>query len=405
MYQIEARSLGHYDVAVAGGGIAGVCAAVAAARNGMKVILVESAGCLGGTVTEGLMGNLCDYQNKNGGILQEMRDFLDERNMTCVQFGPRMDENGKYYPGRLLDVEGCKYFFDKICAEAGVKVLFHSRVCGVDHTDGHIHSLLVCTECGNYSVSAEVYIDATGNGSLAALVGCKWDCGEPTTGVPNPGSMQMLFTGMPDDFNGTIRNTELQEQFRKHKDALGIVTSGGDGCKIVRYPDKNTWGSGVNFVYNIMPDDIESLSRGVYEGRKEVFETAEKFKQIPGFENMRLNKTDGHLGVREGRRIYGKYRLTDEDIIAGRRFEDGLVLVCMSVDVHKMGKNDVDDPSRGYTPSLTTFPMAAWCPWALTICCWQVAAFPAISTPTHLTASFPIWQVLAKRPAMLLPSA
>jgi len=362
MYQVEARPLGHYDVAVAGGGIAGVCAAVAAARNGVKVILIESAGCLGGTVTEGLMGNLCDYLNKNGGILQELRDFLDQRNMTCVQFGPRTDENGKYYPGRLLDVEGCKYFFDKICAEAGVKVLFHSRVCHADHTNGHIHSLLLCTECGNYSVSADVYIDATGNGSLAALVGCQWECGEPETGRPNPGSMQMMFTGMADDFDGTIRNTELQEKLKKEKEKLGIKTTGGDGMKIVRYPDKNTWGSGINFVYDVMPDDIESLSRGVYEGRKEVFETAEKFKQLPGFENMRLNKTDAHIGIREGRRIFGEYRISNEDILEGRRFEDGVVLVCMPVDVHKMGKRDVDDPNRGYKAKPYHIPYRAMLP-------------------------------------------
>ena len=120
MYTVETKSLGSFDVAVCGGGIAGVCAAVSAARNGARVILVESAGSLGGTVTEGLMGNLLDVDNKKG-IIQELQNFLNERNMTCVKSGPRTDENGNYFPGPLIDVEGTKYFFDKICFEAGVK--------------------------------------------------------------------------------------------------------------------------------------------------------------------------------------------------------------------------------------------------------------------------------------------
>lgn len=346
MYSVEAKPLGEFDVAVCGGGIAGVCAAVSAARNGAKVILVESAGCLGGTVTEGLMGNLLDVDNKKG-IIQELQDFLNERNMTCVKCGPRTDENGNYFPGPLIDVEGTKYFFDKICFDAGVKVLFHSRVCAAEHTDGHIHSLLLCTECGNYSIRAKVYIDATGNGSLAALVGCRWDCGEPKTGRPHPASMEMVVTGLPADFNGTSRNPELMTYYRDMMDNLGIKVTGGNG-KIVRRPDKNTWGTGVDFVYNVMPDDIESLSRGVYEGRKEVFETAEAYKQVPGFENIRLNQTNAHLGIREGRRIFGVYRLNNEDILAGRRFEDGIVLVTAGVDVHKLSNDDTTECSRGY---------------------------------------------------------
>ena len=76
MYQVSAKDLGHFDAVVCGGGIAGVCAAVSAARNGINVLLVESSGCLGGTVTEGLMGNLLDVENKQG-IIQQLQRKTD----------------------------------------------------------------------------------------------------------------------------------------------------------------------------------------------------------------------------------------------------------------------------------------------------------------------------------------
>ena len=208
MFEVKAKPLGSFDVAVCGGGIAGVCAAVTAARQGANVVLIESSGMLGGTMTLAGMGNLIDADNK-GGIIQEMRDFLNARGMTWARRGERFDKDGKIIPGNLLHTEGMKYFFDKICAEAGVKVLFHSTVCSTKHTDGHIHSLLLCTMCGNYSLDAKVYIDASGSGALADLVGCQWECGDPDEHRPSPVSMGVSAIGFPADYNGT--DTEEQK--------------------------------------------------------------------------------------------------------------------------------------------------------------------------------------------------
>ena len=185
MFEVQAKPLGSYDVAVCGGGIAGVCAAVTAARQGANVVLIESSGMLGGTMTLAGMGNLIDADNK-GGIIQEMRDFLNARGMTWARRGERFDKDGKIIPGNLLHTEGMKYFFDKICNEAGVKVLFHSTVCAAKHTEGHIHELLLCTMCGNFSLDAKVYIDASGSGAVADLVGCQWECGDPDEHRPSP---------------------------------------------------------------------------------------------------------------------------------------------------------------------------------------------------------------------------
>lgn len=346
MYQVEAKELGHFDVAVCGGGIAGVCAAVSAARNGARVILIESGGCLGGTVTEGGMGNLLDGENK-AGIIQELKDFLYEHNMCWPIKGPRTDENGHNLPGRLLNGEGAKYFFDRICLDAGVKVLFHSRVCAADHTDGHIRSLLICTECGNYSVSAEVYIDSTGNGSVAALVGCQWECGDPELGRPSPASMGVSGIGFPEDFQPTVGHPELKTQYARQLEEQGISVS-QQQVTVSRGLYDGIWGMGFTMIYDVMPDDIESLSRGIFEGRKEVFDVFEALKRLPGYEKVTINKTNPHMGIREGRRIFGRYRLTDADILEGRRFEDGIVLVTAGVDVHKLSADDTIECSRGY---------------------------------------------------------
>ncbi len=171
MFQINTESLGHYNVAVCGAGIAGTCAAISAAREGARVILIERGGCLGGTLTEGFMPILLDSNNK-GGLVAELYDFLNAHNMTCARRGNRTDEKGKRIPGRMVDTEGCKYFLDKACVDAGVKVLFHSQVAAVNMNADKIESILVVTERGNYSLTADIYIDATGSRLVSAMAGC-----------------------------------------------------------------------------------------------------------------------------------------------------------------------------------------------------------------------------------------
>ena len=345
MFNITTKELGHFDVAVCGGGVAGVAAAVSAARAGANVILVERSGTLGGTLTEGFIPLLIDMENK-GGVVRELYKFLNEHGMTIAKRGERIDANGKTIPGEMVDTEGCKYFFDKVCTDAGVKQLYHSQVAGVNMNGDAIESILLATECGNYSLTADVYIDATGNGLLSDLAGCEWDCGDPAEGKPSPTSFAICVTGMPAGYYGTDSH-EGKTEYNNFLVANNIRIS-AEQASVKMLPSQVTWNLGTNFQYNVMPDDIYSLSRAVGEGRREAFETIEAHKKIKGYEKLSIAFTNSHLGVREGRRIYGEYRLTDDDIIEGRRFEDGICLVKFGVDVHKLKSDDTTECERGY---------------------------------------------------------
>lgn len=344
-FEISTRELGHFDVAVCGGGIAGASAAISASREGAKVILVEAAGSLGGTLTEGFMPILLDSQNK-GGIVRELYSFLNEHGMTCPRHGDRTDGHGNRIPGIMVDTEGCKYFFDKTCRESGVTVLFHSRLSAIDISDGKIKSALISTECGNYTLTADFFIDASGNGNLADMAGCKWACGDPHEGRISPASMGVCTVGMPENYNGTDTK-EDKDAYGEMLSAHGIHPSSTQGsCQ--KLPSLKTWSLGVNFQYDVSPDDIFALTNATIEGRREVFEIVEKHKTIPGYESLYTAFTSSHIGIREGRRIYGEYRITDEDILEGRRFDDGICLVTFGVDVHKLKNDDTTDCKRGY---------------------------------------------------------
>ena len=359
MYDLKVRDIGNFDVAVCGGGIAGACAAISAARNGAKTILIERSGSLGGTLTEGFMPLILDADNK-GGIVKELFSFLDDHNMTLSRRGNRIDEDGKRIPGRMVDTEGCKYFFDKLCMDAGVTVLFYSQAAAVKMNDEKIESLLVVTECGNYQVKANIYIDATGNGLIADMAGCPWKCGDPDENNPSPTSMAICTVGMPGEYDGTD-SVDDKVKYSAMLRENGIEISGGL-ASVKKLPSLVAWNMGLNFQYNVMPDDIESLSRAVISGRRESFEVIEAHKKIPGYEQMYTAFTGAHIGIREGRRIFGEYRLTDEDILVGRKFEDAICLVTFGVDVHKLKNDDTDECLRGYNTKPYNIPYRALIP-------------------------------------------
>ena len=343
-FNVKVKDLGQYDVLVAGGGLAGTFAAVSAAREGGKVLLVESQGCLGGTLTAGAVPSIMDEKGK-GGMLGELFSFLNERGMSVARFGKKVDELGKKIPGRIVDVEGCKIFLDRLVKDAGVDVLFYSRIAECHLKNNAITQVLLCTEAGNYRAEAKYYIDATGNGNLAGLAGCTYEWGEPGTGRMSPASLEFFAVGFPEEYDGTNSGKEKRE----YSDMLanhGIHIS-AEEAGIVRLPAMKEWDLSIDYQYQVMPDDIRSLTDATINSRKEIFDAMEKHKTIPGYEQVWTTRTADHLGLREGRRVFGHYRLKLDDIIEGRKFPDGICLVKSSVDLHKIHKDDTLNASRG----------------------------------------------------------
>lgn len=343
-FTIETRHLGDFDVIVSGGGIAGAFAAASAAREGGKVLLVEAGGCLGGTLTSGAVPSIMDEKGK-GGMLGELFAFLNERGMSVARFGKKVDENGKKIPGRIVDIEGCKYFLEHLVLDAGAQLLYYSRVAGCETEAKQIKRSLICTEAGNYTATAKVYIDATGSGHLAGLAGCSFEWGEPDTGRMSPASMEFNVVGMPEDYDGTDGGKEKQAYSNMLKE-YGVHIS-AEEAGIVRMPAMKQWDISIDYQYDVMPDDIHSLTKATVNGRKEVFDCMETHKTIPGYEDLWLSHTAEHLGIREGRRVFGHYRITLDDIMDGRKFEDGICLVNSRVDLHKIHKDDTLQASRG----------------------------------------------------------
>ena len=343
-FSVATKFLGDFDVIVSGGGIAGTFAAASAAREGGKVLLVEAGGCLGGTLTSGAVPSIMDEKGK-GGMLGELFAFLNARGMSVARFGKKIDETGKKIPGRIVDVEGCKYFLEHLVLDAGAQILYYSRVAACETKDRKISRLLLCTEAGNYTATAKFYIDATGNGNLAGLAGCTFEWGEPGTGRISPASMEFSAVGFPDDYDGTDGGKAKQAYSNMLKD-YGVHIS-AEEAGIVRLPAMKQWDISIDYQYNVMPDDIHSLTAATVNGRKEVFDCMETHKTIPGYEQLWLSHTAEHLGIREGRRVFGHYRITLDDIMEGKKFEDGICLVRSSVDLHKIHKDDTLQASRG----------------------------------------------------------
>jgi len=236
-FNIEVPVLGEYDVAVCGGGIAGFAAAVSAARLGMNVVLIENSGYLGGIMTQTMIPLILDADNK-GGIVREMLNFLQKYKMTCPRRGKRVSEDGEKLPGNMIDLEGAKFFFDKLCREAGVKVLFYSRIVHANLENDRIKSILISTDGGNYAVHAKVFIDATGNGVLASMAGCDFEIGEPNTGKPQAMSMTAIIGGYPESFD-SIDSEEEKTQYHNMLEKHGIKTSAGQ-IALAKLPSLHT---------------------------------------------------------------------------------------------------------------------------------------------------------------------
>lgn len=319
------------DVLVCGGGPAGIAAAISAARTGARVMLIEVHGFLGGTWTAGMVNNILDYQNKTGLI----KEILTEIGKTKAQ-----------YKANVFDIETMKFVLEQMCLREKVRLLYQSRVVGAVKNDkNRITHIIVENKSGRQAFAAHVIIDTTGDGDVAAQAGCAFEHGHPESGKTQPMSMIATLGGLDySEINSLafVRGDEVSEGESKDNFLAELKRAGIDPSysRPTLFRIRNDYFAMMaNHEYEMYGTDARELTRASIQARSEIHKMVNSLRELGGvWKNIRLLSTSPHIGVREGRRIEGRYRITADDLIRGASFDDAVCRVTFNVDIHSLDK-------------------------------------------------------------------
>jgi hypothetical protein len=377
------RSL-EVDIVVAGGGPAGVAAAVAAARTGARVLLVERYGFLGGNATAGLVGPFTANYFRDrlmiAGIFQEIVDRLKSRGASPGTLkcpyppGTTFGTGGYITP---FDPNALRVVFDELVCSAGVQLLFHSWVSDVHHdSDGRVDGLIVENKGGVYRLHANVVVDATGDGDVAAWAGAQYEVGDCGNRRVQPATLMVhlhdvdvdrvieFVKAHPEEFAWKtlpIAAAGLAPGLRREHVAgsgfMSLIREAKAAGQLDLGRNRITFFSGVyegQFILNATrvgdfdATDPEALTCAEMDARQQAISVVNFARRmIPGLADARIASLATHLGVRESRRIVGEYVLTADDVLRGRRFPDSIGCGAYGIDLHKTapvsGKESLDD--------------------------------------------------------------
>ncbi len=348
------------DLLVVGGGPAGVCAAVAAARQGLKVVLADSGNCLGGMGTKGLVGPFMTCYDAAGenmiirGLFEEIVDRLIAEGGALHPSGIRQGTEFTAWISEghdhctPFDPEILKKVYDRICAEAGVKVLFHANFLSPIMKGRKICGALLLTPSGVEAARAKMVIDATGDGTVAFRAGAPCVFGDPENNRVQPASLFFRINNVDTDRLIADVVPHLPE-FRRvngvsyrclhwrvaEAEAAGEWDLARKSVNIWRSVEKDQWVINCTRIHGVDATNCENLSAAEVEGRRQVEELMHFFhKYVPGCEKATLMGTGSTMGIRESRHVQGDFILPVDDLINGVIPEDNILLSANSIDVH-----------------------------------------------------------------------
>ena len=318
------------DVFVAGGGPAGVAAAVSAARHGAKVFLAEGHTCLGGMSTA---GRVMVFMTTSDGVRT-----LD------AGFGARVRARLKKearLKGHANDLETFKRVYDAEMAEAGAGFSFYTRVADVVTEGGAIQYVVCASPSGMWAVKAKVYIDCTGNGDLAAWAGADWKKGD-AKGHMMPGTLVSYWS----DLDWAAWDRDRTKPFPGSGQPFGAYLPEANRDGVLSVPDLHFSGifrqdgglglANMGHCFDVDGTDEVSLTKALVEGRRSMVEYERYLHDYlrHGMEKARLLATGELLGVRETRRITGDYVLSLADYLARASFPDEIGRYSYPIDIH-----------------------------------------------------------------------
>ncbi len=358
-----------YDVVVIGGGAGGLCAAISAAREGARTILVERTAVLGGCAASGLtiLGYL-DKQGKRclGGLPEEINRRLRDMGGAMGHFRCPVHNSMSPIHAPLM-----KILAVQMCREAGVDILFNCDLTDVRLNKNRIEEVTVYGKCTDIRIKGKVFIDGTGDGDLAYLSGCDYTDGQDGTGVMQPSTLVFTMTnfdlekfydwveknpsevGVKEEYAKGydlefFRNTPghcligLTETIRKAREN-GDFTIPRNQFIYIKTSIPSLLVNNTSRIINIDASDPFELSRGMEEGYLQVYEQiAFLRKYAPGFENVTVSAISSTLGIRETRHFAGIRRLTAEEMCAYEQDDDTIALCGYNVDIHAGRADHID---------------------------------------------------------------
>ena len=322
------------DVVVVGGGPGGVCAAVAAARMGVQVVLAERYGALGGMASFGevtpFMSNHAKKQYLTNGIFKEWRDRMKAALTTEIN-QQYFDESYMDFYSRIVDKNLSMLILEELCLESGVKLLYHHNLCDVIMDGGKIKSAVFSSKSGFSAISGKVFIDSTGDGDLAVLSGCEAMSGNED-GLCQPMTTCFKLSG--------IDRTRFPDRAGVNAIYDEVKTQGEINCPRENVLWFNTWSSDTvhfNTTRIVKKSGVNAveLSEAEIEGRRQIREYFSFLKKhVPGCENARISSIAHHVGVRETRRIKGLIVQTSEDFDTAKKYPDAIAKASYCIDIH-----------------------------------------------------------------------
>lgn len=317
------------DVFIAGGGPAGIAAALAAAYNGCSVFLVEGQGCLGGMGTAGLIPVFMQFTDGinflAGGVGEKIYKKLIEN------YG--IEPYKGIGPGECAPIkpEILKRVYDDLLIDAGVEFSLMTQLVAVDMESREtVSSVILAAKSGIFAIKAKMYIDCTGDGDLSAWAGALFEKGDEN-GNLMAGTLCSLWT----DIDWMKVAWERQDQYLEKAFNDRIFTVEDRHLPGIFKSGDHTGAGNMGHCFNLDGTDERSLTIAFVEQRKRLMEYEKYYKKyFPGFDKMELISTASLMGVRETRRITGDYKLGLDDFNKRAIFDDEIGRYAYCVDIH-----------------------------------------------------------------------
>ena len=318
-----------YDLLILGGGFAGASAAICAARRGVKTLIVDKSGALGGAATNCLvfpfMPNHTKVNGEHKELSQGLFDYIKDELF-------RMCPNKENCKGWFHD-EYLKLLLERMVKEAGADILYHSLLSDVKVTDGKLDYVTFAVKGGNVDIAADYFIDASGDADMAYMCGCPTRLGRDEDSLCQP--MTTCFRVANIDVEKFWEERPKLQALYKEKQANGEIKNPRENILVFKYVVDGVLHFNTTRVIKLNPTDPFDVTKAEIEAREQVFEMMAFLREnAESFKNAELVNVAADIGVRESRMIRGEYILTGKDLVDCKVFEDSIALGNYDIDIH-----------------------------------------------------------------------